>query len=143
MACSLCGVPGFGRSCSAHTGTDSQTYDEQRSKQVRAASMTSKDVLDKLYSTPYCKETIEDLISKSKLKGTFEDEIINITKNLADAIFDVGESAFMGRELETDTEELEALTMVMQHHHSPHHYYIVPTSWNVLLFKQPKGAQQW
>jgi hypothetical protein len=33
MACSLCGVPGFGRSCSAHTGTDSQTYDEQRSKQ--------------------------------------------------------------------------------------------------------------
>ena len=60
MACSLCGVPGYGRSCSAHTGTESQTYDEQRSKQVRVASMTSKDVLDKLYSTPYCKETIED-----------------------------------------------------------------------------------
>ena len=83
MACSLCGVPGFGRSCSAHTGTESQTHDGHWSKQVRAASMTSKDVLDKLYSTPYnCEETIEDLISKSKLKSTFGDEIIEITKTL-------------------------------------------------------------
>ena len=110
MACSLCGVPGFGRSCSAHTGTESQTHDGHWSKQVRAASMTSKDVLDKLYSTPYnCEETIEDLISKSKLKGTFGDEIIEITKTLFDAIFEGGESAFVGRESETDTEEPEAL----------------------------------
>jgi hypothetical protein len=69
-------------------GTGKQTYDDQRSKQVRAVSMTSKDVLDKLYSTPYCEVTNEDRILKSKGSGTYGEEIIEITKSVADAGFE-------------------------------------------------------
>ena len=109
--------------------------------------MTSKDVLDKLYSTPYnCEETIEDLISKSKLKGTFGDEIIEITKTLFDAIFEGGESVFVGRESETDTEEPEALICDGGATSSLSSSLLNCTdvTQNVsLLSKQPKGAQQW
>jgi hypothetical protein len=53
MSCSLCGVPGLDIPCSAHTGTGRQTFDDQRSKQVGAAPMTSQDVLDELSSTQH------------------------------------------------------------------------------------------
>jgi hypothetical protein len=42
MACSLCGVRGLDIPCSAHIGTGSQTYENQRSKRVTVASLTSE-----------------------------------------------------------------------------------------------------
>ena len=80
MACSLCGVSGLGRPCSAHAGTRSQTYEDQRSKQVRAASITSEDVLDKLYSHSIARKPLRTEFRNRIAMAHWKNEIIENTK---------------------------------------------------------------
>ena len=92
-------------------GTGSQTYEHQRSKQVTAASsLTPPEVLDGLYSVPYARTaTLECQHLKAICEGKGGTEIITIPDSIANAIFDLKESAYVGRESELNSAEPEAL----------------------------------
>jgi hypothetical protein len=113
MAFSLCGVRGLDIPCSAHIGTGSQTYENQRSKRVTAASSTSPyERFDRLYPIPDLrKQTLENKLLDAICKGISGTEIIEISDKIADVICDqsVKECADVGRESEIDSAEPEAL----------------------------------
>ncbi len=93
MACSLCGVRGLDIPCSAHIGTGSQTYENQRSKQVTVATSTSPyesfDRLYHLYLIPDLrKQTLENKLLDAICKGVSGTEIIEISDKIADVICD-------------------------------------------------------
>ncbi len=84
MECSLCGVRGLDPAhipCSAHIGTGSQTYENQRSKQVTVASSTSPyERCDRLYPIPDVrKQTLENKLLVAICKGISGTEIIEIS----------------------------------------------------------------
>jgi hypothetical protein len=113
MACSLCGVRGLDIPCSAHIGTGSRTYENQRSKQVTVALSTSQyESFDRLYPIPdLTKQTLDNKLLDTICKGILGTEIIEVSDKIADVICDqsVKECAYVGRESEIDSAELEAL----------------------------------
>jgi hypothetical protein len=113
MACSLCGVRGLDIPCSAHIRTGSQTYENQRSKQVTVASSTSPyERFDGLSPIPdYRRATLESKKLDAICRGVAGTEIIIISEKAADVICDqsAGECAYVGRESEIDSAEPEAL----------------------------------
>jgi len=67
--------------------------------------MTPPDVFDGLYSTPYSRQqTIEDPMFMADCGENDGMEIITIPERIADVIFDVEESAFVGRESDDSSE---------------------------------------
>jgi hypothetical protein len=81
MACSLCGVRGLDIPCSAHIGTGSQTYENQRSKQVTvASSMSPYERFDRLYPIPdHIEQTLENKLLDAICNGISRTEIIEIS----------------------------------------------------------------
>ena len=81
MACSLCGVRGLDIPCSAHIRTGSQTYENQRSKQVTVATLTSPyESFDRLYPIPDLrKQTLENKLLDAICKEISGTEIIEIS----------------------------------------------------------------
>ncbi len=113
MARSLCGVRGLDIPCSAHIGTGSQIYENQRSKQVTVASSTSPyESFDRLYPTTNLrKQTLENKLLDAIGKGISGTERIEISYQIAYVNCDqsVKECAYIGRESEIDSAEPEAL----------------------------------
>ena len=93
MACSLCGMRGLDIPCSAHIGTGSQTYDNQRSKQVTVASSTSTyERFDRLFPIPDLrKQTLENKLLDAICRGVSGSEIIEISNKIADVMCDQSE----------------------------------------------------
>ena len=113
MACPLCGVRGLDIPCSAHTETGSQTYVNQRFKQVAVASSTSPyEIFNRSYPIPDLrKQTFENKLLDAICRGVSGTEIIEIFDKITDVICDqsVGECAYAGRESEINSAEPEAL----------------------------------
>jgi hypothetical protein len=110
MGCSPCGVRGLDIPCSAHIGTRSQTYEDQRSKQVTVVpSMTPYESFDRLYPTSQNRRARTScwMLSAS---GT---EKIEISDQIADVscrnIPDENQRFSSGRESEIYSAESEAL----------------------------------
>jgi hypothetical protein len=66
--------------CSAHFGTESQTYENQRSKRVTVASSTSPyESSGRLYPIPDLrKQTLEDKLLDADCKGISGTKVIEI-----------------------------------------------------------------
>jgi hypothetical protein len=93
MACSLislCDLRGLDIPCSAHIGTRGQTYENQRSKQVAVASLTSLcERFDRLHPIPDLrKQMLENKLLDAICKGISGTEIIEISDEITDVICD-------------------------------------------------------
>jgi hypothetical protein len=113
MACCLCGVRGLDIPCSGHIRIGSQTYGNQRSKQVTVASSMSRyESFGRLYPIPDLRKQMrEDKLLDAICKGKSAAEIIEISDKIADVICDqsVKGCANVGGESEIDSAEPEAL----------------------------------
>ena len=84
----MCGVCGLDNLYSAHIRTRSEPPENQVAKQVTvASSMAPYEHFDQLYSMNFIERDCEEVSG---------DEIIEISDNVANAIFDEKEYAFVG-----------------------------------------------